>query len=122
MKRIYGAVLLLFCMVLITFSVTFYVAGFTRDALLILNEATAFYSKQQYGLCADKLVGLDDFYDDNKHILQFIVQKDIVNELQKSAKGLPTYNTADSPQEFYYAANALQNDLIFLQHSFFSIF
>lgn len=121
MKRIYGAVFILLCMVLITFSVTFYIRGFTRSSLQILNEATSFYAKQQYGLCADKLVDLDAFYDDNKNILQFIVQKDIVSDLQKSAKGLPAYNTADSPQEFYYAANALQNDLIFLQRSFFSI-
>ncbi len=121
MKRIYGAVFILLCMVLITFSVTFYARGFTRDALQILNEATGFYSEQQYELCANKLADLDAFYDDNKKILQFIVQKDIVNDLQKSAKGLPAYNTADSPQEFYYAANALQNDLIFLQRSFFSI-
>ena len=121
MKRIYGAVFLLFCMLLITFSVTFYVRGVTRDALQILNEASAFYSEQQYALCADKLADLNDFYDDNKKVLQFIVQKDIVNDLQKSAKGLPAYNKADSPQEFYYAANALQNDLIFLQRSFFSI-
>ena len=122
MKRIYGAVFLLFCMLLITFSVTFYVAGFTRDALLILSEATAFYSKQQYERCADKLAGLDDFYDDNKHILQFIVQKDIVHELQKSAKGLPAYNTADSPNEYYYAADMLRSDIMFLRQSFLNVF
>lgn len=121
MKRIYGAVFLLLGMVLLILASALYVQVFTGSALQILDEANAAYANAEYQACGQQLHELNELCLEHKLFLHFFVRREIAEELQKNAKGLPAYNTADSPQEFYYAANALQNDLIFLQRSFFSI-
>ena len=121
MKRIYGAVFLLLGMVLLILASALYVQVFTGSALQILDEANAAYANAEYQACGQQLHELNELCLEHKLFLHFFVRREIAEELQKNAKGLPAYNTADSPQEFYYAAIALQNDLIFLQRSFFSI-
>ena len=121
MKRVYGAAILLIVMAVITVAATLYMQVFTSNALQLLDMAGHAYSLGNFEQCARHLEELDTLCSDNSLFLQFFVRNEIADDLQKNTKGLPAYNTADSPNEYYYAAQALKTDFVFLRRSFFSI-
>ena len=116
MKRIYGAVFLLLGMVLLILASALYVQVFTGSALQILD------ANAEYQACGQQLHELNELCLEHKLFLHFFVRREIAEELQKSAKGLPAYNTADSPNEYYYAADMLRSDIMFLRQSFLNVF
>lgn len=122
MKRIYGAVFLLLGMVLLMLASALYVQVFTGSALQILDEANAAYANAEYQACGRQLHELNELCLEHELFLHFFVRREIAEELQKSAKGLPAYNTADSPNEYYYAADMLRSDIMFLRQSFLNVF
>ena len=122
MKRIYGAVFLLLGMVLLILASALYVQVFTGSALQILDEANAAYANAEYQVCGQQLHELNELCLEHELFLHFFVRSEIAEELQKSAKGLPAYNTADSPNEYYYAADMLRSDIMFLRQSFLNVF
>lgn len=122
MKRIYGAVFLLLGMVLLILASALYVQVFTGSALQILDEANAAYANSEYQACGRQLRELNELCLEHELFLHFFVRREIAEELQKSAKGLPAYNTADSPNEYYYAADMLRSDIMFLRQSFLNVF
>lgn len=121
MKRVYGAAILLIVMAVITVVATLYMQVFTSNALQLLNMAEHAYSLGNFEQCARHLEELDALCSDNSLFLQFFVRNEIADDLQKNTKGLPAYNKADSPNEYYYATQALKTDFVFLRRSFFSI-
>lgn len=122
MKRIYGAVFLLLGMVLFILASALYVQVFTGSALQILDEANAAYANAEYQACGQQLHELNELCLEHKLFLHFFVRREIAEELQKNIKGLPAYNTADSPNEYYYAADMLRSDIMFLRQSFLNVF
>ncbi len=99
-----------------------YADMFTSNALQLLDMAEHAYSLGNFEQCARHLEELDTLCNDNSLFLQFFVRNEIVDDLQKSTKGLPAYNTADSPNEYYYAAQALKTDFVFCAGHFLAFF
>lgn len=122
MRRVYGAVFILFFILASTIAGTLFVSDSYEKMVEALDNGLSFYEEADYASSQAAFSSLDALYTRRHSILQLMVHRDLLEAIGCNIKGLPAFVSANSPEDLSYSVAILKAQIFAIKRLFFSVF